>query len=191
MIAWTILTSIEVGEAGTTFTIGALYQLPRARPQALTIYPSGKRIAEGFRRNYVICSTPSFLVKAAQDPRRWEGIAEVRREVREGEQRLALHMKRERNQSIVRELKAARIRENGGPLPCDICGFDFAETYGKIGDGFAEAHHREPIGRAPPTGRTTTIGDFALVCSNCHRMLHRGPEFPSVEQLRKRLRPRK
>lgn len=191
LIAWTLLTTIKVSDAGTAFTIGSLYQLPRVRPQAIARYPSNERIAERYQRNYVICLTPKFLFEAAKSPQYWPGIKAVKREVREGEQRLARHVKRERNQSIVRELKAARMRENGGRIPCEICGFDFAETYGEMGDGFAEAHHREPIGRAPASGRTTRVEDFALVCSNCHRMLHRGSEFPSIEQVRKRIRLQK
>ena len=54
--------------------------------------------------------------------------------------------------------------------------------YGKRGQGFIEAHHRRPIGEL---NRATTakLKDLVMVCSNCHRMLHR-PPWITLEALR-------
>ncbi|WP_427888645.1 HNH endonuclease [Kribbella sp. GL6] len=50
------------------------------------------------------------------------------------------------------------------------CGFDFNATYGTCGSGYIECHHRTPLG---VTGQThTLLADLALICSNCHRMIH-------------------
>jgi hypothetical protein len=57
-----------------------------------------------------------------------------------------------------------------------------------IGAGFAEAHHITSPSEAPKAGRTVSIHDFALVRSNSHSMQHRGPDFPSIEALRQRVR---
>ena len=68
-----------------------------------------------------------------------------------------------------------------GALTCETCRFDFAHTYRGYGSGYIECHHIVPLGAA---GRTQTrLRDLVLVCSNCHRMLHRGDPPPTVAQL--------
>ncbi|MHB8390847.1 MAG: HNH endonuclease [Acidobacteriaceae bacterium] len=80
------------------------------------------------------------------------------------------------------------MQQHGGRLPCEICGFDFLESYGLIGAKFAEAHHLISLANSPRGGRITSLHDFAVVCANCHRMLHRTPELPTVDSLRDRIR---
>jgi len=65
-------------------------------------------------------------------------------------------------------------------LECEVCGFDFFETYGERGNGFAECHHKLPLSHGT---RSTYLRDLAVVCANCHRMLHRGDSL-TVEELR-------
>ena len=93
-------------------------------------------------------------------------------EVVEGRRRLHQHLAIERNQAIVTRLKRS-VMGRTGKLACQVCAFDFAATYGDVGLGFCEAHHLRPIGQRKRAG-TTKLGDLAVVCSNCHRMLHRG-----------------
>jgi predicted HNH restriction endonuclease len=58
---------------------------------------------------------------------------------------------------------------------CEICGFSFEEKYGEIGEDFIIAHHLRPISSGPTV---TTLDDIALVCSNCHSMVHmRNPPY--------------
>ena len=95
----------------------------------------------------------------------------------EGRVLYRVHKTRERLRSD--EKKRAALEETGR-LACEVCGFDFLETYGERGRGFAECHHTRPLS----TGiRTTYLRDLAIVCANCHRMLHRG-DFIGVEELR-------
>ena len=104
----------------------------------------------------------------------------------EGKERYGLHRSRERDPEIVRKAKAKRLEETGR-LQCDVCSLDFKEMYGSRGEGFIEAHHTLPV--AALRGRVKTkISDLALVCSNCHRMLHRGKPLLSVYQLREMVR---
>ena len=70
-----------------------------------------------------------------------------------------------------------------GRLTCEACDFDFEERYGKLGLGFAECHHRLPIARLSVTLRTR-LSDLAIVCANCHRMIHRSRPLLTVEELR-------
>ncbi|MBT3031446.1 MAG: HNH endonuclease [Candidatus Thiodiazotropha sp. (ex Lucina pensylvanica)] len=62
-------------------------------------------------------------------------------------------------------------------------GFDFSEKYGKLGEGFAECHHTKPPSTLKP-GEKTKLSDLAVVCSNCHRMLHRAKPWLSIGELR-------
>lgn len=89
----------------------------------------------------------------------------------EGAKRFKMHQRRERDSSIAVKAKKIRLAETG-KLKCEACGFDFAETYGPLGEGFAEAHHTIPVSELDG-GQKTKVGDLAIVCSNCHRMLHR------------------
>jgi hypothetical protein len=84
----------------------------------------------------------------------------------------------------VREGKARRdkikeaLRINEGRLVCEVpgCGFDFLAQYGPLGDGYAQVHHLTPLNKAPNDGRATKLSDLAIVCANCHVMIHKGGE---------------
>lgn len=93
------------------------------------------------------------------------------------------HKSRERNQTLVSAAKEAFLKKNK-TLHCEICGFDFEEKYGERGRGFIEAHHTVPVSDMDP-GQKTQLKDIVLVCSNCHRMLHRSRPWLRMEQLRK------
>lgn len=56
---------------------------------------------------------------------------------------------------------------------CLICGFDFKETYGVIGDGFIEIHHITPLSEINEETIVNPKTDLIPVCSNCHRIIHR------------------
>jgi 5-methylcytosine-specific restriction protein A len=105
-------------------------------------------------------------------------------EFAEGRLLTRLHIARERNAKIVRKKKAAVLKETGS-LQCECCDFDFHAAYGDLGHGFAECHHRIPLSELKENARTK-LTDLAVVCANCHRMLHRTANKMSVEQLRSR-----
>lgn len=100
----------------------------------------------------------------------------------EGGMRLVSHMARERSRAIA-EAKKRNVLAATGALRCEVCGFDFREFYGSVGEGFSEVHHRIPLADAD-SAIETRLDDLAIVCSNCHRMLHRELPFPSVEVFR-------
>lgn len=99
----------------------------------------------------------------------------TKREFEEGRQKLVTHTRLEktRNQALVRSKKNL-TKQIEGHLKCVVCDFDFYEVYGERGQDYIEAHHIEPISQLTTT-TTLTIDDLALVCSNCHRMLHQRP----------------
>jgi len=103
-------------------------------------------------------------------------------EAEEGRVLTRVHHYRERDSKIVRTKKNAVLKE-AGKLTCDVCSFDFSKTYGKHGEGYIECHHTVAVSSLLP-GQKTKIQDLALVCSNCHRMLHRAKPWLSIEQLK-------
>jgi len=94
-------------------------------------------------------------------------------EFREGREIETRHKTRERSLRLIREAKA-RVMALEGCLRCECCKFDFVEKYGELGTDFIEAHHaKSPVSDLSREGETTRVEDIALVCPNCHRMLHR------------------
>jgi predicted HNH restriction endonuclease len=106
----------------------------------------------------------------------------------EGRDAYRLHRTRERNSKVITVAK--RTRAQADPLlRCEICGFSFIETYGQLGQGFIEAHHTIPISQL--SGEIATKAkDIALVCSNCHRMLHKHRPWLHRTKIRQLLEPR-
>lgn len=103
-------------------------------------------------------------------------------EAPEGTLLARLHKVRERSQKLVKG-KKRQVLKSHGTLACEVCGFDFADRYGELGQGFSECHHRVPLADLEP-GATTKLSDLAIVCANCHRMIHRANPWLTVEELR-------
>jgi len=99
----------------------------------------------------------------------------------EGRLLTRVHRSRERSGKLVKRKKAQAKKTDA--MHCEGCGFDFEQAYGKRGDGFIECHHLLPVSQLAP-GQPTTLADLALVCSNCHRMIHRNAPWLSMDQLR-------
>jgi 5-methylcytosine-specific restriction enzyme A len=100
----------------------------------------------------------------------------------EGELLTRLHTQRERDPRVVARKKGRVLRETGR-LSCEVCSFDFEKTYGQLGRGFAECHHRVPLAELP-FARETRLADLAIVCANCHRMLHRARPTLGIAELK-------
>jgi len=105
----------------------------------------------------------------------------------EGLKRLRWHEAPERNTRLVSAAKNAFKRKHG-KLFCEVCDFDFSARYGKRGKGYIEAHHLVPISQLT-AATMLTIKDLAMVCANCHRMLHQPPRCITIKKLRVLLQP--
>ncbi|MCB0862093.1 MAG: HNH endonuclease [Solirubrobacterales bacterium] len=107
-------------------------------------------------------------------------------EAPEGRVLTRTHRYRERNSEIV-EAKKSKVFDETGSLLCEACQFDFDRAYGSRGKGFIECHHTLPVSQLDP-GHKTKLDDLALVCSNCHRMIHRKAPWLSIDELKKLVR---
>ncbi len=102
---------------------------------------------------------------------------------KEGNPRLVTHLKRERSPKLVKAKKKEALKKTG-KLCCEVCDFDFKATYGEIGEGFCEVHHLKQLSKADVEVKTE-LKDLAVVCSNCHRIIHKQNPMLKLEQLRR------
>ena len=106
----------------------------------------------------------------------------------EGNPRFVAHLRRERNSTIVKK-KRTQVLAATGALCCELCGFDFEKVYGEHGKEFCEVHHLIPLHKSDGIIETK-LSDLAIVCSNCHRIIHRASCMP-ISALRKVIVERK
>ncbi len=98
----------------------------------------------------------------------------------EGKKKVVYGTRYERNP----KLRKAAIQTHG--CKCAVCSFDFEKTYGALGRGFIEVHHIKPISSIAQEHEVNVDRDLVCLCSNCHRMVHRGENGTviSIERLR-------
>jgi hypothetical protein len=100
----------------------------------------------------------------------------------EGTESYRKHRHLERDAAIARRAKEQRLATDG-KLECECCGMDFAKVYGHRGFGFIEAHHTTPVSKLNGTVKTK-ISDLVMICSNCHKIIHRVKPMLTVGELR-------
>lgn len=133
--------------------------------EILTIYKVFPKYLHRFKRNYSIHRFNEAIYL-------------------EGEKKEKISIIKERN-----PLARKKCIELKGTT-CEICGMNFKEKYGEIGDGFIEVHHIIPISKIELEYEVDPEKDLIPVCSNCHSMLHRrfGGDFLTVNELKERIR---
>ena len=96
----------------------------------------------------------------------------------EGRRRLVLHLERERNQTVVRKKKAQAASRD-----CEVCRFSFGRDYGTHAADYCEVHHLLPLSEIEHATETR-MEDLAILCSNCHRVVHlKNPPY-TLDQVR-------
>lgn len=133
-----------------------------------------KKTAESIKANYKYLEPGFFSSHEDEDE-----------EGQEGRILTALHKRRERSKRLV-HIKKRQAFVKFGKLECEACGFDFESKYGLIGKNVIECHHEIPIS-SMQEGAKTKLSDLRLVCSNCHRIIHRSKPWPLVAQLKANL----
>ena len=88
---------------------------------------------------------------------------------------------------VVKEIEIIEIDEKlisqlkkNSDYTCQACGLKYEKVYGDYSKkkDFIEAHHIEPKSRAKEKAKINeklkrSAKDFAMLCANCHRMIHR------------------
>jgi 5-methylcytosine-specific restriction protein A len=93
--------------------------------------------------------------------------------------RFRLHKRVERNSKLVEQVKKLKGSK------CEACSMDFSRKYGEIGKGYIEAHHLKPVSTLEKMRTELNPAvDFAVLCANCHRMIHRTQHVGDVSAFR-------
>ncbi len=93
--------------------------------------------------------------------------------------RFRMHARLERSAKLTKQVKAKK------GCVCEVCNLDFEKIYGALGKGYIEAHHLRPL--ATLKGQKVPMdpeSDFAVLCANCHRMIHRSEHISDVNEFR-------
>lgn len=94
--------------------------------------------------------------------------------------RFRMHKRIERNAGLAKAAKKCH------GYTCQVCGTNFEARYGEIGKEYIEAHHLRPL--ATLKGKRVAMDpatDFAVLCSNCHRMIHRSGCIDDIDKFRR------
>ena len=102
---------------------------------------------------------------------------EIEHQYEEGARQLREASYFKRNTKLVIEAK------NLYGYTCQACGFNFKDTYGELGENYIECHHKNPLSERN-TELYSTISDIDVLCSNCHRMIHRKNPAMKMDELK-------
>lgn len=84
------------------------------------------------------------------------------------------------------KLRAAAIKIHGTKCMVSSCGFDFENVYGERGKQYIEVHHIKPLSELVNPESINPEKDLVVVCSNCHRIIHRKKDsILTIEQVDK------
>jgi predicted HNH restriction endonuclease len=103
----------------------------------------------------------------------------------EGRWSIQQHLRRERS-SVLVEAKKRAFRSEHGLLQCQACELSERELPKKLGTSCFEVHHLIPIGDRQEA-ILTSLDDLAILCANCHCMIHDSVPMLDVAGLVKRL----
>ena len=148
------------------------------RNQGLTSYLQGKTTVDGELLEYIqdeinrettLEASPDFITDISTLP--------------EGAVMQVTINKYERNRSARERCIAAK------GCKCTVCGIDFGQVYGEVGQGFIHVHHIVPLASIGKSYQLNPEKDLVPVCPNCHAMLHRpiNGKTLSIEELRSRI----
>ena len=95
------------------------------------------------------------------------------------ETKIVRHINKE-NEIIKTDPKLIRQLKKNSNYTCQACGLKYEKIYGDYSKkkDFIEAHHIEPKFKVKEGAETNkkmsrSAKDFAMLCANCHRMIHR------------------
>lgn len=71
---------------------------------------------------------------------------------------------------------------------CFVCGFSFAEAYGKVGEGLIHVHHLILLSQKGESYDLDPIEDLRPVCPNCHAIIHQRVPHYTIEEVKAMLR---
>ena len=182
---WAVAREIKLQGNKTEYRFANLRPLRGYRRRDLVVDSTSSRLPDEFIRSYALIRTPDFL-SPGEDGDDADSMIEEPEELvgLEGELRLRMSAHRRREGALRAAKLADGLRRGKGSLKCEVpgCGFDFSQAYGALGSGYAHVHHLRPLAEYGGVAKTT-LDDLAIICANCHAMVHRGGECRGLEDL--------
>jgi 5-methylcytosine-specific restriction protein A len=185
------------GLLGTAQTQGLTHgpiELGGGRPPLTPGYEAGNVLALRYAREHVPDNA-----QLAGDLRRmmelYDSLTERLDQVAAGEDRSLAHggteFEEERRERWHRRYEgrssaAAKAAKREQGFRCRGCDVDYRELYGAVGERCVDAHHLVPYWQlGEGVRRLNPQRDFAILCSNCHRLVHSRRREPlSIPELR-------
>jgi hypothetical protein len=100
--------------------------------------------------------------------------------IQEGNAPLVSERKRRKwTDGIERSSKARKMALKHYGNKCECCGVFYDE---KVRVSIFEVHHKVPYAEDFKT-RTLNVSDLAVLCANCHRMIHKMPNIADIKDL--------
>lgn len=72
---------------------------------------------------------------------------------------------------------------------CAVCGFDFENVYGPIGQNKIHVHHLMPLSEIRQEYKIDPVRDLRPVCPNCHLIIHSKKEPFTIDEVKEQIRP--
>jgi predicted HNH restriction endonuclease len=101
----------------------------------------------------------------------------------EGERMAALHVSIERDKRL-RDRKLLEFLEVHGRLRCELCSFNFKDSFPFLNRDVIEVHHIYPLSLLNSSTKIETR-DLMLLCSNCHTAVHQGDAVENLGAAKK------
>lgn len=102
---------------------------------------------------------------------------------KEGRLLTRLHVYKERDRKFAKKVRDYYRHAQGGVLRCEACDSVPVQKYGPVGESSMEAHHTVPIEELQPDS-LTLVQEMAMVCANCHRVIHSEKPCLTVDRVR-------
>lgn len=125
----------------------------------------------------------------------WSPDDEIMNEARDerGAQTLEQAKRYRQHRSIERQAGHSKeVKKRQGTI-CKGCGKDMADVYGEVAQGLIDAHHLTPLSSLEEgeVAQFDPVADFAVLCPNCHRVIHRMGDPSDLNALRDLVLPYK
>ena len=96
------------------------------------------------------------------------------------------HKNRETDPLVIK-VKKEMVFSNSKFLKCEVCGFDSVSFYGELGNDLMEIHYNKEL-KTEPGLESSSMEDFIIVCSNCHKALDKNFALLNADDLKKIIR---
>lgn len=166
----------KLGELYESGNILAKFYDAQSIPDNSVLYSDIREMLEIYRSLTFNESLPTNNSEAEEIEQSFTGVEKLKK--------FKFHKRIERNSQLVKLVKKVQ------GYTCKACGFNYVDKYGDLGKDFIEAHHLTPVSKL--TGTAVELDarkDFVVLCSNCHKMIHRLEDPSDINLLISLIKP--